>query len=119
MKTISKQTINKKIRVLINKSESDLYKAVAEDILDNDSPADYIHDVLTHGCQSGVVSMLVYYNDTHSFYKKYADEIMELFQTLEDDCGHIEVKGDGLNFLAWLGYEETARRIANDLGIEI
>ena len=36
---------------------------------------DYINDVLTYGCQSGIVTSLITYNDTKNFTKNYLDEM--------------------------------------------
>ena len=84
-------------------------------------------DVLYHGCQSGIVSYLIYYNDTTRFYKKYKDEINELLSNLMNETGIYGLdqlfreKWDdkdpliqditNQNLLAWFGFEETLRNI--------
>ena len=83
------------------------------------------------GCQSGMVGKLIYYTDTVRFYKKHADEIDALLQELLDSTGNSiqELFGEkwdetdplgrgrlNQNLLAWFGFEETARRIAEANG---
>ena len=45
----------------------------AEIILDN---------ILTHGCQSGMVNHLIYYKDTVKYFEKHENEIMEMLEEL-------------------------------------
>lgn len=94
----------------------------------------YLQDVLNHGCTSGMVSDLIYYTDTEKFYKKHLDEINELLKGMLEDTGLnlLELFGDKFdrddplclethnqNLLAWFAYEETARQILEEQGIEV
>ena len=45
----------------------------AEGILDN---------ILTHGCQSGMINHLIYYKDTVKYFEKHENEIMEMLEEL-------------------------------------
>lgn len=45
----------------------------AEGILDN---------ILTHGCESGMVNHLIYYKDTVKYYENHESEIMEMLEEL-------------------------------------
>ena len=45
----------------------------AEGILDN---------ILTHGCESGMVNHLIYYTDTVAYYEEHKSEIMEMLEQL-------------------------------------
>ena len=85
---------------------------------------------MQYGCQSGIVSDLIYYHDTVRFYNKHADEINEILKDLLWGCGYnspSELFGDkwdnddplaletfNKNLLAWFGFEETMRSIANN-----
>ncbi len=86
------------------------------------------------GCQSGMVGKLIYYHDTVRFYKRHQEEIDGLLHDLLTETGEsIEAlfgdkweKEDPLgrgslnqNLLAWFGFEETARRIAEANGYEV
>lgn len=125
----------KKLNAIINDPETTpLKKYVAESIMDQ---ADgylekgqklnkkaiqaFLEDLNGSGCQGGMISGLIYYNQTHAFFDKYSDDIFELIDELEESFGQpIEVKDkDRKNFYAWLAYEETARQIGQDLGIEL
>ena len=70
------------VKELKRNSSSPLFKRVCNYVIDrwgdyNDKK--YIFtDVLNHGCQSGVVTELIYYSDTVRFYKQYRQEINDL-----------------------------------------
>lgn len=101
---------------------------------DTDEMKAFITDVLQHGCQSGIVGELVYYHDTTDFYNKYKRDIQNILQELLSDYGYNSPDGlfgekwdsddplveDTLNqnLLAWFGFEETCRKIADELEIE-
>ena len=84
-----------------------------------------IEDLLQQGCQSGMVSDLIYYTDTTAFYLKHRKEIQALATELADDCGcsigdllrdwdksdPFANETSNQNLLAWFGFEETARRM--------
>lgn len=85
---------------------------------DGDELASFLRDLSMHGCVSGMCNSLIYYSDTHAFYDAWYEEIEELRNELEDGIGDaIEVKGDLKNFYAWLAFEETARKIAEEIGL--
>lgn len=88
-------------------------------IKDYDNPSNLWED-LSHGCSSGIVSELIYYTDTHKFAKRYIEDILELKAKLEEDLGEpITAKDDQLNWLAWFGFEETARNTGLELGLDL
>lgn len=80
------------------------------------------------GCQSGMVSKLIYYHDTVRFYKRHQSEIDALLKNSFEESGVADPSdlfGDkwdttdplardtsNQNLLAWFGFEETARQIA-------
>lgn len=106
-----------------------LEKGTAEDI------ESYINDLLYGGCQSGVEGSLIYYSDTIAFYKKYQTEIKELLKEVLEETGFkspeelFREKWDSddifaedtnnQNLLAWFGFEETVRKIAHELDMDI
>jgi hypothetical protein len=93
-----------------------------------------LEQLTQHGCVSGMVSDLIYYRDTTAFYLKHKKEIWALLDQLLDDTG-LERTQDLLrdwdrsdrwaeettnqNLLAWFGFEETARRLAANAGMDI
>ncbi len=113
---------NKLQKILLDINTTDLQRAVVEDILDSrtaDEMESYIKDVLQYGCISGTVSGLIYYNDTAIFYRKYCEDIDNIYSRLEDELGEAPKLSTPLsNSLAWLGYEETMREIANIIELE-
>lgn len=104
-----------------------------------DGYTEYLNDVLSNGCQSGMVSDLIYYSDTCKFYEDHKDEIKTLLndifgdwvdseygidETVSTEWSFSGIFGDkwdntdpliqetnNQNLLAWFGYEETASRM--------
>ncbi len=103
-----------------NHKSASIESEIAKEALDyNDGDvASFFRDLLQHGCQSGMVSSLIYYADTHAFYDKHYDEIESIRTELEDDFGQpLTVSGDLKNWFAWLAFEETARKIADKFNV--
>lgn len=107
----------------------------------NDLATDYdtgaagvVKDLFYGGCQSGIVSELIYYRDTVKFYRKHKADISELLTDALDSTGFKglgELFGDkwddsdplasddmNQNLLAWFGFEEAARNVCNRAGID-
>ena len=119
------------IKKLKQDSNSNLTRRVCNYVINNwndyDDKKCIFTDVLHHGCQSGVVSELIYYSDTIRFYKTYKEEINELLYNIMQDYGTYSPKDifgnkwdyeDPLvndytnqNLLTWFGFEETLRNI--------
>ena len=85
-----------------------------------DDIRDWFRDMQKGGCSSGMVSGLIYYNDTHEFYDEFYSEIEDLRYTFEQDTGApLKVEGDLKNWYAWYAFEETAYQIACELEIDL
>jgi hypothetical protein len=127
---------NLNIQDAINQETDELKKSVLADLMDIEEEyrSNYLQDVLQHGCQSGMVLKLIYYNDTCKFYDEFEAEIWDLLTEQAKQLGNanaIEMIGTfngakGVygsdqfkNLLAWYAYEETARQIAENMGIEV
>lgn len=121
-----------KKNLLSMKGESGLTDDVIAYVLDNwdnyrDNKVAIFTDVLEHGCQSGVVGHLIYYADTVKYYEDHKDEINEMLYEVMSECGMYnprELFGDkwddedplcldtyNKNLLAWMGFEETLRKV--------
>ena len=90
----------------------------------------FMQDVMNYGCQSGVVSELIYSNDTIEFFEKFKNEINELLSKMIEETGLSvnELFGDkwdetdplaydisNKNLLAWFAFEEITRNIYKSL----
>ena len=115
----------------IKKDASPLFSRVCNYVIDEwgnyEDKVNIFTDVLYYGCQTGVVSFLVWYTDTVRFYKQYKEEINKLLYEYMSDTGIYslpELFGDkwdkkdplgnsdfNMNLLAWFGFEETLRKI--------
>ena len=93
---------------------------------DDESFIKGMEDLQKYGCISGMISSLIYYDDTNKFYDKYKNEINELLGNLIEGTGLSiqELFGDKFdnedplvldysnkNLLAWFGFEETANSL--------
>jgi hypothetical protein len=116
------------------RDDSGLKDAVIDWLLNEDSEYrdGMLEDLLQYGCQSGMVSGLIYYSDTVDFYNEHKEDIFdiaiedydnmgyknifELFANLNgaNDIGCIDQME---NLLAWYGFEQAAYRISGSLGI--
>ena len=119
------ETAIKKLKEIQQDSnETDLMHYVADitiDELDGYSKAeDYFNDLMRMGCQSGMISELIYYRDTHKFYDEHYEDIEGMREDYQDETGvTLEPKGDLKNWFAWFAFEETSRELAIRLGIEV
>lgn len=119
---------------LFNAAETDLERAVAEMAGERESE-DFVKDVLSGGCANGTVGELIYYEDTVAFYQKHKKDIQKLVTELMDDCGEDSMKGlfgdkfeaedpfcegdENQNLLAWFGFEEALKTLADRIELDI
>ena len=63
-----------------------------------------------------MVTSLVYYSQTAAFFDRYYDEIEDIRdQMMQDGAMPGWPEGDLKNWLAWLAFEEVARRMVSDI----
>ena len=97
---------------------------------DDEEIKGFIGDLINHGCQSGMVTELIYYADTIKFYDKFEDDIEDLISEnmeglgietrplfIESLNGSAENMTQEKNLLSWFAFEETVRRINGELEI--
>lgn len=90
-----------------------------KEIIEESGGKSFAEDVLQYGCQSGTVSELIYYKDTHEWFDEYYSEIMGLVHELEESLGEkVHHDGDMKNWYAWLSFEETTRNLMDRRLIE-
>lgn len=118
----NKQAVKKLKKWSDDYNRTGLELAVINDLLNEDE--DYIishmKDVLNHGCVSGCVSGLIYYKDTYEFFDEHYNDIMDLIAEYADEGLGFDIMADFnvKNTGAWFAYEETVRRLLNELEIE-
>ena len=118
-----------------NKMYRDIVDEVVEDSQEYDGEDDReklvsrLDEITTHGCASGTVSSLIYYDDTTNFFNTYYDEIydyltemdgegLEPMQALKnsmDDVSIMMCDRYSKNFIVWMVYEEVCYRLLNTL----
>ena len=104
---------------LSNELENYVIDYILDDYKTDDEIKCFFSDLLNYGCQSGMISTLIYYKDTKKFYIEFMNEIHELIEELESSMGvPIKTNGTKSNFYAWLAFEETARSLSNKIGLD-
>lgn len=104
--------------------QTGLIRKVSEIIIDQlegyDEAETFFEDLFNHGCMSGMIGDLIYYNDTHKFYDDNYSDIEDLRYEYETELGEVlKPVGDLKNWYAWFAFEETSRKIAQELVFEI
>ena len=87
------------------------------DGLDNDNEIlTAVEEIVTYGCQSGIVSALITYSDTEKFFDRHSNEIFELVEDMKQE-GLINMNNFTLskNNLAWFAFETIAQEIYNEV----
>lgn len=82
------------------------------DGMTRDEAADWIDDLESHGCVSGMVGCLVYYSDTRKVYEDNEDEILSFLEDAEfsDEPGIYDL-GHIANRRVWAAFERSARGV--------
>ena len=111
----------KKINELLDSlyGESELKDNVIDIILnhidDYENQITFLEDVLQYGCSSGIVSELIYFNETKCFFIKHMEEIFEIYNNVKDNLSSdFEVDA---NNLSWLAFEYLVGEIYNEVTI--
>ncbi|MFN4247922.1 MAG: hypothetical protein ACK4EY_09360 [Flavipsychrobacter sp.] len=119
MMNAKQRRLTEELKSIIQTAPQSLKAVVAQEALDYDTVTGFFTDLLQHGCQSGMIGQLIYYSDTHQFYDTHYNEIEDLRYDLEQSLGEaLKPQSDLKNWYAWFGFEETARQVADELGID-
>jgi hypothetical protein len=131
---VNDKTLRLKLKAIAKTMDETLKNEVISDALDSENIETYFSDLLEHGCVSGMISKLIYYSDTVKFYDKYENEIEDLLEEERKESGYenkfamiASLNGaDNVgsidqekNLLSWFAFEETARQLANEIGLEV
>lgn len=111
--------IRKQLQKISNNTGCSIRREVArEALLYDTNPKEFFSNLFQHGCISGMVTSLIYYKDTHAFFLRHYQEIEEIRQNLsQEDNLLMDTQGDLMNYLSWFAFEETARKLAVEVGI--
>lgn len=125
---IMRITADNFMRVAVTK----LDKEVARDAVQygEDRPREWLTQVAEHGCQSGMVPGMTTTAETAAFYEARKDDIWAMLGEMGENSGGTPLEviaglnGAGnvmhdsgfKNLLAWMAYDETARRLLERAG---
>ena len=108
---------------MLENSESELKKAVLESLIDkaqefetNEEIITMVNNILTYGCASGIVSDMIYYNDTESFFDTHSEEIFDLLnESIAEGLTDANNMDFSKNNLSWWAYEVITSQILYEL----
>ena len=114
-------SLTEKLCMIIEDDPHAIRADVAREALSHDDSILFFENLLQHGCVSGMVSSLIYYADTHSFFDRHYGEIEELRLTAENELGAAINPGDQdlKNFYAWFAFEQVALAVASELDLDL
>jgi len=111
-------SLQEKLKNVAQKKPASIKAFVAQEALDHESFSCFFNDLAAHGCRSGMVGSLIYYNQTHQFFDIYYEQINDLRLEFEESTGEpVNLGSDLKNTLAWFSFEEIANQLANELEI--
>ena len=109
---------------------------ILEDMAIDSNLETVINEVLQYGCISGIVPSLIYYYQTEAFFDKHKNAIndlahelseeiygnpFEIYHNLNGGCSNMAWYnlngGCSKNNMAWFGFEEVTRMIAEEMEI--
>lgn len=98
-----------------SKLKNNVIDIILENIEDYEEPKEFLEDVMNYGCASGIVSELIYFNDTKDFFIKHMEEIFDIYNDIKDNLSpDFEVNA---NNLSWLAFEYMTNIIYNEIEI--
>ena len=117
---MNNKEIKKRLIEIANRKEENIQKQVAKEALSYscENIRDFFIDLMKYGCVSGMISILIYYCDTHEFFNNHYDEIESLRTEYEESTGLVlNPEGDLMNWYSWFAFETVARNLAESFGI--
>lgn len=91
---------------------------MAGHIINYDSPLGFFQDLQHGGCSSGMIGMVIYNNDCLQLYGKYANDMEEFREELEEELGepiHGNRSVRHYVWICWFTYEELGYQIGRYL----
>lgn len=91
---------------------------MAYHITNYDNPLSFFEDLQRGGCASGMIGMVIYNSDCLALYGKYANDMEEFREELEENIGGPLKRDTALRhyiWICWLYYEELAFQIGSYL----
>lgn len=116
------QNLITKLENILERSPNTIRAEVAEEALNhgstNDEIKNFFNDLERSGCVSGMISSLVYYQDTEEFFDQYIDEIDNLVTQFKEMTGmELQLKNikSFKNDISWFAFEMTARQLFEEI----
>ena len=89
-----------------------------EELDDDNEVLELVKEIVTYGCQSGIVAALITYSDTEKFFDRHTNEIFELVEDMKQE-GLMDMNNFELskNNLAWFAFDTLAQEIYQEMEI--
>lgn len=117
--------VTKMLKDVSNELDLDKYEFADEFLADMayhitnyDNPLSFFQDLQHGGCASGMIGMVIYNSDCLTLYGKYANDMEEFREELEEEIGSPIKRDKALRhyvWICWLCYEELAYQIGRYL----
>lgn len=126
-----------KTKIKEYKAETNLEQSVKDIIIDeiinlDDSEIErWFNDLFAYGCESVIVTSMIYYVDTLKFFNRHKEEINVLLSETLNQLGYecpskifedkwnktdpLVMEITNQNLLAWFAFEETAGRMFDEI----
>lgn len=96
--------------------EKEVSQIVVYHLKDYEEATAFFDDLNENGCVSGMITELIYYKDTYAFYDRHYHDIEKIRAELEYGVP-VPLRDDHKNYYAWLGFEYTAYKIGEKIGV--
>jgi len=99
------------LKTIVEKQSGSIAQFIAKIALEIEPPKSFFQDLVSHGCISGMIGELVYYQDTRKFFDNFYEEIETLRENYEIT---IPQDTDLKNYLVWTAVEIIGAQMYQD-----
>jgi len=113
--------LKNKLQTIANLEQNTIEKMIAYEALNFDTDCkNFFIEIQNTEDATGIANSFIYDSDIDTFFENYSYQIMEIQQEYqkENEVTFL-LKGDLKRNLSWLAFEQTAIKMAKELGLEI
>lgn len=121
---MTNSTLKNKLQDIANETENTIEKAVIDEILSQyeDEIEIGFSNIVTYHRSYGMVSSFIFYNKMETFFDNHYEWIHDAILDYEGRYGipfTFQCKDNIKSELAWVSFQETAYKMAQELGLEV
>tara|TARA_R110002051_G_scaffold181774_1_gene251351 strand:- start:120921 stop:121277 length:357 start_codon:yes stop_codon:yes gene_type:complete len=113
--------LKNKLQDIANQKQKSIEQMIAYEALNFDTDCkNFFIEIQNIGDATGIANAFIYESDIDTYFETYSTQIMEIQEEYreENDITFL-IKGDLKRNLSWLAYEQTAIKMAKELGLEV